>query len=307
MVFVGYGWFHDSLHVCMYGNSGYAILDPTSTPNCLLTFNSQSTPQSLLIDRRTPKATLAYQNQILQCLPVAATWDLRLRRPPLGTGNATCFSGKTFSSIGLFNAGLSTQLQGRFARALILRTVVNITTDFLLALVPIPLIWSLKLNLRSRLSLVAILSLGVFASVAAIIKQHNAHQFRNPELYIHDAYSIWNFIELDIGIIAASLPTLKPLFSWLFETACSITRPTRGSGFGSRRVQRYQKHAGSTDIVLNEYRSGHSVTISTPSQERDCAGRRGGAAKGSQDSILTSEQREGFPKQIIVTRQVRIN
>ncbi|KAH3980614.1 hypothetical protein HBI81_008980 [Parastagonospora nodorum] len=111
---------------------------------------------------------------------------MSLQPPPMGTGNARCLSGKTFSSIGLFNA------------------VINITTDILLAFLPTPLIWKLHINLRARVSLVVVLSLGVFASVAAITKQHNAHQFRNPEPYITDAYSIWNFIELDIGIIAAS-------------------------------------------------------------------------------------------------------
>jgi hypothetical protein len=173
--------------------------------------------------------------------------------------------------------------------------------------VPIPLIWRLSLSLRERLSLVAVLSLGVFASIAAIIKQHNAHQFRNPELYIHDAYSVWNFIELDIGIIAASLPVLKPLFSWFSETARIITRPTKGSGFRSRQLQGYQKQTGSAGIVLNSYKFGPSVRISAHPYERDGTGRRSGAAEGSQDSILTLEQREGFPKQIMVTKQVHIN
>ncbi|KAF2026203.1 hypothetical protein EK21DRAFT_74787 [Setomelanomma holmii] len=133
--------------------------------------------------------------QIFQCLPVAATWDIRLRPPPIGTGNATCFSGKEFSTVGLFNA------------------VVNITTDFILALIPVPLVWRLQLNLRSRMSLIAVLSLGIFASISGIIKQTNASQFRDLEPYIKDAYSIWNFLGLDFGIIAASLPALKPLFS----------------------------------------------------------------------------------------------
>lgn len=43
--------------------------------------------------------------QIFQCVPVEAAWDVRLRPPPLGTGTAECFDGKTFSRIGLFNGG----------------------------------------------------------------------------------------------------------------------------------------------------------------------------------------------------------
>jgi hypothetical protein len=90
--------------------------------------------------------------------------------------------------------------------------VVNISTDFLLALAPVPLIWKLQMPLRTRLSLVAILSLGIFAAVAGIIRQLSSSQFGVLEPYVYDTCSIWNFIELDMGIIAASLPALKPLF-----------------------------------------------------------------------------------------------
>lgn len=49
-------------------------------------------------------------------------------------------------------------------------SVVNILTDVLFATLPIPLIMKLKVNLRTRLTLCFILSLGFFASAAAIVK-----------------------------------------------------------------------------------------------------------------------------------------
>jgi hypothetical protein len=39
-------------------------------------------------------------------MPVQAAWDVRLRPPPLGTGNAKCFSNITFRNIGVFNGGM---------------------------------------------------------------------------------------------------------------------------------------------------------------------------------------------------------
>lgn len=184
--------------------------------------------------------------------------------------------------------------------------VVNIMTDLLLAFLPIPLIWQLHLNVKTRLSLVFILSLGVFASVAAILRQQNAGQFRMPEPYISDAYSIWNFIELDIGIIAASLPALKPLLNWFYDAARGLTRPTKTTGYGSGHVQGYEKHVENRDIVLKQYKSGPSVSISTQTRERTGRGKERHGAKESEESILSPDQRESISNGIMATRQVQV-
>ncbi|KAF2621923.1 hypothetical protein BU25DRAFT_296680, partial [Macroventuria anomochaeta] len=125
---------------------------------------------------------------VLQCAPIAAAWNYALRPPPIGVGNAKCYSLEVFTKIGLFNG------------------VIHIATDILLAILPTPLIWSLQMDTRARVSLIAILSVGIFAAIAGIIRQINV-----GPLDEHDTYSIWNFIELHLGIIAASLPALKPL------------------------------------------------------------------------------------------------
>jgi hypothetical protein len=148
---------------------------------------------------------------------------------------------------------------------------------------------------------VVVLSLGVFASVAAITKQYNAHQFRNPEPYIRDAYSIWNFIELDIGIIAASLPTLKPLFSCFYDTARGLTRPTKRSGFGSGRVRGYEKRPSFPDVALEEYKSELSVN------DRCKIKTTSGASMGSEESILSLEQRPSASNAITVTSEVHVD
>jgi hypothetical protein len=177
----------------------------------------------------------------------------------------------------------------------------------LLAILPIPQIWNLKLKLRARLSLVIILSLGVFASIAGIVKQHNANQFRDPDPYIKDAYAIWNFIELDVGIIAASLPALKPLLTWLFETARGMTRPTKGSNLGNDPARGYKQNNESANIALKEHKSGPSVMISAHPYEHNAEGRHTGIAEGSQDSILSHDEWEGSQTEIMVTRQVHVS
>jgi hypothetical protein len=156
--------------------------------------------------------------------------------------------------------------------------------------------------LRTRLSLVAILSLGIFAAVAGIIRQLSSSQFGVPEPYIYDSYSIWNFIELDMGIIATSLPALKPLFSWFRETARSLTgKPKSTSMEGCQR----QIHAADDDgFALVEYGSKGEVKV-TSRLDKGVDSWTLDRAKSSQESILPRDERSGKPG-IMVTKSVRV-
>jgi hypothetical protein len=205
----------------------------------------------------------------------------------MGTGTAKCFSGDTFDAIGLFNG------------------IVNISTDFILALAPVPLIWKLQMPLRTRLSLVVILSLGIFAAVAGIIRQLSSSQFGVPEPYIYDTYSIWNFIELDMGIIAASLPALKPLFSWFRDTARGLSGKPKSSGDRSAEAyQRKMRPVNEDGFALIEYgRKGEVKVTSSPRERADKWAMN--QAKSSQESILTHGER---PEKagITVTKSVQV-
>ncbi|KAF5848311.1 hypothetical protein GGP41_005711 [Bipolaris sorokiniana] len=139
------------------------------------------------------------------CIPISAGWNHSLRPPPLGVGSAKCYSLGTFRKIGLFNG------------------VIHILSDILLALLPTPLIWRLQMVRRARFTLIVVLSVGILAAIAGIIRQVSV-----GPLDEYDAYSIWNFTELHLGIIAASLPALKPIFKKFFETiGTNIARTPR--------------------------------------------------------------------------------
>ncbi|CAI6334434.1 unnamed protein product [Periconia digitata] len=152
---------------------------------------------------------------IFQCLPVQAAWDFSLRPP---TGTAKCYNQIIFRNLGLMNSAF------------------NIVTDVLFATLPVPLIWKLQLNTRTKISLIGILSLGWFACGAAIVKAVQQWTvFEDPDWSVHDSFNVWNYVELTIGIIAGSLPSLKPLFNWFLQTARAIT-----SGGRSRAAKGYK-------------------------------------------------------------------
>ncbi|KAF8851193.1 hypothetical protein BDZ45DRAFT_156348 [Acephala macrosclerotiorum] len=172
---------------------------------------------------------------IWSCIPIRASWDAA------SEPNAKCFSNATFTAIGLFNSS------------------VNIVTDVLFASLPIPMVWNLQVNIRTKISLIAILSLGYFACAASIVKTViQSKVLSNPDSTRNDSYFIWNSIELYIGILAASLPSLRPLFRSILETTRSLrTRGITSSGqMGGTRHKYYIHEDG---IGMNSLQSRGKV------------------------------------------------
>lgn len=185
---------------------------------------------------------------IFQCLPLEAIWNYTLRPPPLGTGTAKCYSNTIFRNLGLMNSCkcLLTLADVQMTHS---NLAFNIVTDVLFATIPIPLIWQLQLNIRTKVSLILVLSLGWFACAAAIIKavlQWNV--LDDLDWTVHDSFNVWNYLEFTIGIIAASLPSLKPLFNWFLETARALTSASRSRGTGRASAYKHHNSLGYQDV-----------------------------------------------------------
>ncbi|KAH7366586.1 hypothetical protein BKA66DRAFT_470539 [Pyrenochaeta sp. MPI-SDFR-AT-0127] len=149
---------------------------------------------------------------IWQCIPVDAAWNMYLKPP---TGTARCMSTRTFINLALMNS------------------VFNIVTDACFAALPMPLIYSLHLNRRTKFSLALVLSLGWFSCAAGIVKIYKQTQFDyySHDQDFHDSFFTWYFVEFTVGIVSASLPPLKPLFAPLLGY---VTSEIRRTVFGSR-------------------------------------------------------------------------
>ncbi|OWP00034.1 hypothetical protein B2J93_2381 [Marssonina coronariae] len=93
-------------------------------------------------------------------------------------------------------------------------TSLTIVTDFVLAFVPIPMLWNVQINIRVKLSLITIMSLGIFAASASIVKTTTLHNYGINGDFLWDSadITIWVTLEINVGIIAGCLPCLKPLF-----------------------------------------------------------------------------------------------
>lgn len=131
---------------------------------------------------------------VFECKPVEFQWDYTIQ-------GGTCVSGDS-----LVNAAYAF-------------SVLSALSDWLYALLPIPMLWSVKMNQQTKAAVIVILSLGVFASVATLIRIKYLIDLGLADdiLYASTETMIWTIVEPGLGITAASAVTLRPLLR-----ACKI-------------------------------------------------------------------------------------
>jgi hypothetical protein len=98
---------------------------------------------------------------------------------------------------------------------------LNILTDFIFAVViPIPMLWGLNMNKRTKFAVMGILSLGIFVCLAGILRIPTIVNYGKAGDFLWDSNGlcIWFVAELNTGIMAGSFPALKPLFKKLLDS-----------------------------------------------------------------------------------------
>ncbi|PYH43759.1 oxidoreductase [Aspergillus saccharolyticus JOP 1030-1] len=172
---------------------------------------------------------------ILECIPVAAAWDYSLR------ANARCFDTDTFTAIGLWNS------------------ITNLVTDIIFATLPVPMFIKIQVNRRTKASLIGVLSLGYLACVAGIIKIiAQVKVLHETNMYRNDTFMVWNCVELNVAILGACLPSLKPLVKSLLDSTRSLTSGRR-TAYGNNYPGYYGQRSADITLKSMTRRTHHSM------------------------------------------------
>ncbi|MCJ1391042.1 hypothetical protein MMC18_003903 [Xylographa bjoerkii] len=120
---------------------------------------------------------------------------------------------------------------------LIERTAYYAFLDIALALIPVTFVCSLQLSRKKKTSVCLLLSLGVCAGVCAIIKLTKLPELgaRDDTTWNTTPLFIWNANEINLVIIAACIPSLRPLFVTLFGGTVSTPSSRSLSAPASRK------------------------------------------------------------------------
>lgn len=124
---------------------------------------------------------------IFECIPVDGAWSIT-------DSHAKCYT---------------------FVHFLYASTAINVATDLVLCVVPIPLFWRLQLPRRQKVMISGLFFLGGFACIASIIRLAYLHLLENPIDVTYDLVSsvMWTIAECTIGIVCVSLPPLRSLLA----------------------------------------------------------------------------------------------
>ncbi|PVH97155.1 hypothetical protein DM02DRAFT_598020, partial [Periconia macrospinosa] len=131
---------------------------------------------------------------IFQCIPISATWE--------GIENAKCIN---------------------FGLAIIILGAIHIVTDWLLLFLPIPVVLGLQLSNRVKASICSLFMVGAVVCIISIIRLQRAHEIggTTDPTWTYVPIQALTTVEGAIGILAACMPTWRPLFRFLGQGVSS--------------------------------------------------------------------------------------
>ncbi|KAK4455337.1 hypothetical protein QBC34DRAFT_67050 [Podospora aff. communis PSN243] len=204
---------------------------------------------------------------LAQCTPLHKMWDLT------GTVAGTCINTTAFF---YFTSG------------------TNIITDIIIFALPIKTLLGIQRPLNEKIALVGIFCIGTFATIVAIVRLHTIYTYTLAVDPFQQSIlvNLWSVIEINVAVICASAPALKPLFSpqaLLNARQGSGTQGKRSGyeyhskertvpGGGGGKISVGQSFSTREDIRLGSVPPGHNQTKIT-------AGKLG-SDSGSTDQIL---------------------
>ncbi|KAK7937328.1 uncharacterized protein PG986_014196 [Apiospora aurea] len=129
---------------------------------------------------------------MVNCTPFAASWDPSLRAP-VGAGHC--------------------DTSGRISQISYVISAISVITDWACAIIPAFVIYGLKMSKNLKITLMFILALGALASISTIVRLPYLQFYNVPTDYYYNVCNIviWSIVECGVGIIAGSLPSLRPL------------------------------------------------------------------------------------------------
>ncbi|KAF2183865.1 hypothetical protein K469DRAFT_581164 [Zopfia rhizophila CBS 207.26] len=169
---------------------------------------------------------------IFACIPVDAFWDVR-KKP-----TARCVDEH---ALWYANGGMT------------------IGTDMLVAALPIKAIWDLQMPRKQKIALLVILTLGWFVCIVSMLRLNAlavlARHMEDTTWYgAETAY--WSSIEVNLAIVCASTPALKPLIVRIIPRFAARTYASKPSASKGTK----ESHSRKSFIELKEQRSSRTIS-----------------------------------------------
>lgn len=95
------------------------------------------------------------------------------------------------------------------------QAVISVISDFAFAAFPILFLWRVQIDIRTKIGLWVLMCLGFITGACCLVRT----VLNNQSVPLDGTYDgiinwLWRLFEVQIGIIAACIPTLRPLYLW---------------------------------------------------------------------------------------------
>ncbi|PQE27365.1 hypothetical protein CJF32_00000332 [Rutstroemia sp. NJR-2017a WRK4] len=229
-----------------------------ATKNSILIFYLRMSRNTQTVLRVASYVTLVVVNlagvvltflNAFQCSPVHAAWT--------DGSNAKCLS-----IITLYSASAP----------------VNIITDLAILVLPIPVLTGMRLPHRQKAILVFTFAMGIFVAIVDVVRIYYLQQasrdfdsaaLRNSKLGTGEDFAynaslafMWSAVEVNVGIICACIPTLKPLMKRILP-AMITDRTTKAR---THSGEKYQSMSSQLGVSPQLFRMESIPQVSTPPQ-----------------------------------------
>ena len=127
---------------------------------------------------------------IMQCQPLHAAWD----------GEGTCMS------------------RGGLQGIVLAQAIISVVSDFVFATLPILFLWRVQVDFTTKAGLWLLMCLGFITGAFCLVRTVlNDESVPLDATYTGIVNWVWRLFEVSIGIIAACIPTLRPLYGYVMK------------------------------------------------------------------------------------------
>ncbi|KAH9891385.1 integral membrane protein [Xylariomycetidae sp. FL2044] len=134
----------------------------------------------------------------------------------------------------------------------IVHGVITAICDWVLGLLPIPMLWHVQINRRTKAGIAVLLSMGMLAGIALIIRIPYIRILAVSPDFLYETINvaIWSAIEPGLGIMAGCIANMRPLFK-KFGVGFRISKRSRSGSSGWRSGRGRQELSGDEPLSAN--------------------------------------------------------
>jgi hypothetical protein len=189
---------------------------------------------------------------LAQCNPIEKSWKT--------IPNGRCWPTKVriysiYVQVGTLSERIMVLLTSRW-----LATAYSVITDFICALLPVAVLWKVKITMKTKIGVCFLMSLGLIATAVAIVRASSLGIKTADLSYDYCIAAIWANTELHLGIIATNLALSRMIWGFFMGKSTLTTSNARTTRYGTgSHLSRNTRHGYTKSSDYSPYNDHEDI------------------------------------------------